>query len=232
MSSSASVVYLEDFVSRRTGGASGRGHGHLSPVAPPVRPGDGRAGDVSGDSWSPAARPGGLHPFARVPHEGMQGCARAGAPGSAPASLREVAPGQACPAPRSPATRRRPPRPRGVRSCVLPAGGRDGASTLRLTRRGRLVLTTLTALAALALVGVLGLLAQAAFDAAPGDAAESTATTTITVGPGETMWGIATQLAPTADPRATVDEIARLNDLTRAGDLRVGQRLVVPVRAR
>ncbi|GAA2756654.1 hypothetical protein GCM10009872_20140 [Actinopolymorpha rutila] len=161
-----------------------------------------------------------------------EAAARTEVPGMARHDLREVAPGPMRPAPLSPPVRRRPPRPRGVRSCVLPAGGQGGASTLRLTRRGRLVLTTLSALAALALVGVLGLLAQAAFDAPAGGSAGSTATTTITVEPGETMWGIATQLTPNADPRATVDEIARLNDLSRAGDLRVGQRLVVPVQAR
>lgn len=230
MSNSASVVYLEDFVSRRAGGAPGRGRRHLSPVAPPVRPGDVHAGEVhpGGD-----VRTGAVQPFMRIhPSQLPEGAARAAVPGVIREDLREVATGRLRPTPQSPAVRRRPPRPRGVRSCVLPAGGQDGGSTLRLTRRGRLVLTTMTALAALALVGVLGLLAQAALDAAPaGGAAGPTATTTITVEPGETMWGIATQLTPNADPRATVDEIARLNDLSRAGDLRVGQRLIVPVQA-
>ncbi|MET9021386.1 LysM domain-containing protein [Actinopolymorpha sp. NPDC004070] len=227
MSNSASVVYLEDFVSRRAGGAPERGRRHLSPVAPPVDPGAGRADGVRRDGVPSR----GVHPFLRVPHEGMGG-ARAEVPAVPHVDPREVAPGQVRPTRRSPADRRRPPRPRGVRSCVLPDDGRDGASTLRLTRRGRLALTTLTAMAALAFVAVLGLLAQAAFDAAAGGAERPTATTTITVEPGETMWGIATQLTPGADPRATVDEIARLNDLSRAGDLRAGQRLIVPVQAR
>ncbi|MGW0227754.1 LysM peptidoglycan-binding domain-containing protein [Actinopolymorpha singaporensis] len=222
MSNSASVVYLEDFVSRRAGGAPGRGRRHLSPVAPPVRPGDVQAGDV--------------RPFLRMrPWQVPEGATRTAVPGVTRADLREEAGGRLrpTPTPQPPAVRRRPPRPRGVRSCVLPAGGRGAGSSLRLTRRGRLVLTTMTALAALALAGVLGLLAQAVLDAAPAaGAAGPTATTTITVEPGETMWGIATQLTPNTDPRATIDEIARLNDLSRAGDLRVGQRLIVPVQAR
>ncbi|MFD2079999.1 LysM domain-containing protein [Actinopolymorpha cephalotaxi] len=231
MSNSASVVYLEDFVSRRAGGAPDRGQRHLSPVAPPVGPGDVRSRDARPREFRPRElRPRGVRPFLRVPHEETEAAARVEAPCTARGGASEVAPGRVRPAP---GARRRPPRPRGVRSCVLPAArGRSDPSTLRLTRRGRLVLTTLTAMATLALVGVLGLLAQGAFGAAARGAADSTATTTITVEPGETMWGIATQLTPGADPRATVDEIARLNDVSRAGDLRVGQRLVVPVQAR
>ena len=45
------------------------------------------------------------------------------------------------------------------------------------------------------------------------------------VQPGDTLWSIATELAPDADPRATVD---RLVDANGDDPLLVGQRLVLP----
>ncbi|HJR25020.1 MAG TPA: LysM peptidoglycan-binding domain-containing protein, partial [Acidimicrobiales bacterium] len=45
------------------------------------------------------------------------------------------------------------------------------------------------------------------------------------VQPGDTLWSIATELAPDADPRATVD---RLVDANGDDPLEVGQRLVLP----
>jgi hypothetical protein len=45
------------------------------------------------------------------------------------------------------------------------------------------------------------------------------------VQPGDTLWSIAAELAPDADPRATVD---RLVDANGDGPLEVGQRLVLP----
>jgi LysM repeat protein len=49
----------------------------------------------------------------------------------------------------------------------------------------------------------------------------------VTVGPGDTLWGIATGAAPEQDPRAVVAEIERLNGLT-SDTLRVGEVLRVP----
>lgn len=93
---------------------------------------------------------------------------------------------------------------------------------LRLTRRGRLVLF-------LALVAVA--VAVFTFLAGP---AESTGTThhppvdTVVVEPGQTLWGIASDVAPNEDPRIVIHEILDLNALTDAGSIRAGQPLYVP----
>jgi hypothetical protein len=47
------------------------------------------------------------------------------------------------------------------------------------------------------------------------------------VQPGDTLWGIARQVAPGRDPRPVVDEIVEANDLR--GGLQAGQELVVAV---
>ncbi len=50
----------------------------------------------------------------------------------------------------------------------------------------------------------------------------SAASPTIVVQPGQTLWGIATQVAPHADPRATVQRIIDLNHLAGT-NLQVGE---------
>jgi LysM repeat protein len=94
-------------------------------------------------------------------------------------------------------------------------------STLRLTRRGRLViLSALVALLCVAfLAGRSG--AQAATEGAPKPYASTT------VQPGETLWSLAKRVAPGHDPRATVEQIQRLNHLT-TGTVRAGQQLLLP----
>lgn len=53
------------------------------------------------------------------------------------------------------------------------------------------------------------------------------ASTDVTVKPGDTLWSIATDAAPDRDPRAVIDEIRRLNQVT--GDVvRAGEVLRVP----
>jgi LysM repeat protein len=47
------------------------------------------------------------------------------------------------------------------------------------------------------------------------------------VQPGQTLWGIATQAAPHADPRATVQRIIDLNHLAGT-NLQVGESLTLP----
>ena len=52
---------------------------------------------------------------------------------------------------------------------------------------------------------------------------------TVVVQPGETLWQIATRVAPGTDPRTTVHRIEELNGLTTA-TVSAGQRLYVPAR--
>jgi LysM repeat protein len=49
----------------------------------------------------------------------------------------------------------------------------------------------------------------------------------VVVRPGETLWAIAAQADPAADPRAVIPEIIDLNSLSGTS-LQVGQVLLVP----
>ena len=56
---------------------------------------------------------------------------------------------------------------------------------------------------------------------------EGPTTVAVTVQPGDTLWGIAAEIDPGADPRALIAEIREMNALTQSG-LVPGQVLVVP----
>lgn len=95
---------------------------------------------------------------------------------------------------------------------------------LRLTRRGRMVLGVLLSVPFAAVVMVVGSLSADADTTSPSGQA---ATGVVVVQPGESLWQIARQVAPHADPRATLTVIRDLNGL--GGDTVVpGQALVVP----
>lgn len=98
------------------------------------------------------------------------------------------------------------------------------APSLRLTRRGRLTVL----LAALAAVIVLAV-AFGPSVTASGERGDVPATTVVTVQPGQTLWQIAGEANPGGDPRATVDDIIRMNSLSGAGTLQMGRELAVPV---
>ena len=88
------------------------------------------------------------------------------------------------------------------------------------TTRGRIVLTLLGALA-LACALVLA-------HSATSSAAESSPAPTTVVLPGQTLWSIAEQVAPSSDPRQTEDTLARLNHLDASSTLVPGEVLVLP----
>ena len=94
---------------------------------------------------------------------------------------------------------------------------------LRLTRRGRLVVL-LMFLAAVLAVGVFALSGSAT---GSGERGEPVPVTTVQVESGDTLWSIATRVAPGEDPRDLIDEIEELNSLN--GSLPVGERIAVPV---
>lgn len=111
----------------------------------------------------------------------------------------------------------------------LGAGTFSGASRptrLRLTVRGRRVLAVLAALPAMiaiALAMISGGTALASLDAgAPAGSFE-----TVTVSHGDSLWSIAEEVAPQADPRDVVDAIVRLNALEGV-TVRAGQSLAIP----
>lgn len=94
--------------------------------------------------------------------------------------------------------------------------------TLRITRRGRLVLSALVATPVLAVSLLL---------ASPGALAESTPAEDdfdyITVLSGDTLWTIAEIVDPASDPREVVADIMALNGLS-SGLLSPGQDIAIP----
>jgi len=123
----------------------------------------------------------------------------------------------------APAARRsRPRRPAAVSTAArrAPRQARTRAR-LRMTRRGRLVVTLL--LAAVAFAGL-------ALVRVPGIAGTTTThplTRAVTVQPGESLWTIAEQVAPGVDPRLTVARLEEVNNLP-GGLVQAGQLLVIP----
>lgn len=124
---------------------------------------------------------------------------------------------------RRPAAVAPPARVTVVEPQLRPTGGRAPADRVRLTRRGRLATTVLT-LAILVAVFSVG-----RDSATPAVAAPPTTYDTISVAPGDSLWSIARERRPDADPRATVDQLIQLNRL-RAGPLEAGRLLRVPTR--
>lgn len=105
---------------------------------------------------------------------------------------------------------------------------RPAHAEVRLTRRGRLA-------RAAALTVVAGLLAASlidTFDTRPAladDSAPATPVTTraVVVDSGDSLWSIATTVAPQVDPRETIHEIRELNGLT-SSLLHPGQVVLIP----
>jgi predicted Zn-dependent protease len=95
---------------------------------------------------------------------------------------------------------------------------------VRLTPRGRLVALAFLVLLAFAVLTSVSAL-RAATQAGTGWPASPTRY--VTVQPGQTLWQIALRVAPSDDPRDTVDRIRSLNGIGGT-TVQVGQRLVVP----
>lgn len=110
------------------------------------------------------------------------------------------------------------------------AGSTADATTavrLRLTRRGRAVFGVLGALVALGAIGAALLLGS---PQAVATAEESSAEFGyVIVQPGASLWSVATELDPLADPRDIVAELVRLNQMGESG-VQAGQPIAVPLR--
>jgi LysM domain len=94
-------------------------------------------------------------------------------------------------------------------------------TTVRLTRRGRLVLV----------LGVMLMLVLAGFTLGHGSSLAASrapaAHRSVTVEAGETLWGVAARVAPHDDPRIVVADIESFNHLSSA-EVEPGQQLVIP----
>jgi LysM domain len=96
-------------------------------------------------------------------------------------------------------------------------------SSVRLTRRGRLVIIA----AALVVAFAIGVFVTAAGSVATQRPGTPEPTQIVQVGTGDTLWGIAAELADDGEVRAMMEQIERLNALDTTV-LWAGQRLVVP----
>ncbi len=94
---------------------------------------------------------------------------------------------------------------------------------VRLTRRGRLVLTVLFLVVATVLLTVFG-----ATSAATGDKGEPVPTRTVVVTEGDTLWGISAEVAEPGEVRAMVHRVQELNALVGSG-IAIGQELAIPL---
>lgn len=98
------------------------------------------------------------------------------------------------------------------------------ASHLRLTRRGRAVVTALIAVpftVGAALLGLNGGMAEATVENS------SASFEYVSVESGQSLWQLAESLAPGADPREVISDIAHLNQLESV-EVQPGQRLAIP----
>jgi nucleoid-associated protein YgaU len=90
----------------------------------------------------------------------------------------------------------------------------DSAAPLRMTRRGVVVVTLAVALLSGAVLAVAARSAPAP--------ERAVGPVRVAVRPGDTLWALATRVAPQSDPRAEVAALRRLNHLTGT-TLRPGQ---------
>jgi LysM repeat protein len=94
---------------------------------------------------------------------------------------------------------------------------------VRLTRRGRTMLLVLFVGLAFSLLTVFG-----GQSAATGEAGEPVVTRTVVVGEGDTLWGIAADVAGPGEVREMMHHIEELNALSSTSLMR-GQKIAVPV---
>ncbi len=94
-------------------------------------------------------------------------------------------------------------------------------TSLSITRRGRLAISAVVAGAVIA----GGLLMAGPGAQAGSDAGSDVATYTVLA--GESLWSIAKELAPGQDPRMTIHQLMRANQLPSA-DIRPGDVLLLP----
>jgi LysM repeat protein len=104
-----------------------------------------------------------------------------------------------------------------------PSERQSGRRSVRLTRRGRVVVILLFLGLALALLTALGPRVIAT-----GEQGTPVATTTVVVGEGDTLWDIASKVAEPGQTRAMVRQIVELNALPGV-TIYAGQELAVPV---
>ncbi|MCW4386778.1 hypothetical protein OH146_13440 [Salinibacterium sp. SYSU T00001] len=99
----------------------------------------------------------------------------------------------------------------------------SAAPRLRLTRRGRIVFTTLAATPLVVIALLLGLNGgMATATNSSGAPLES-----VTISAGQSLWAVASEVAPNEDPREVIARFVEVNQLDSV-EVVPGQRLFVP----
>lgn len=110
------------------------------------------------------------------------------------------------------------------------ARGRPARTRVCLTRRGRVVVMVLVTAGLLMLAAFAWIAGADRADAARSGAPSSAVyrhLASVVVLPGQSLWGIALQADPSADPRSVIQQIVDLNALGGTS-IQPGQRLWVP----
>lgn len=92
---------------------------------------------------------------------------------------------------------------------------------VKLTRRGRRLVALLAILPIVAVFFLMGT------RGAQADSSAEATTSSVVVKPGQSLWDIAVNVDPNADPRETIWVIEQLNGMKTA-DVLAGQELIVP----
>lgn len=132
--------------------------------------------------------------------------------------------GQLDPTPRAAHPEWFAPAAQAMPSVQQPAISRKPVSRAQMRLRRTVALLVL---ATVALFVVFALGRASVHAATPGAQASTATPVVLTVQPGETLWSIATRIAPKSDPRATIRSIRELNGLS-TGAVQAGQRIVLP----
>ncbi len=109
-------------------------------------------------------------------------------------------------------------------AAVIPTPARP-TTRLRLTARGRAVMLGLASVPLA--IGIAFAALSGGSAVASGADAPAVSVETVTVMPGDTLWSIASTVAPEVDPRDVIGEISRMN-LLHGGELQIGQELAIP----
>lgn len=114
----------------------------------------------------------------------------------------------------------------GAPSSGAPSSGALPHTRLRITRRGRAVLTALVAAPVVAAALIFAVNGGGAM-ADSATASQAVAFDHVTVHAGQSLWELAESVAPSADPRDVIAEIMTLNQLESASVM-PGQLLAIP----
>jgi LysM repeat protein len=112
------------------------------------------------------------------------------------------------------------------RSEVIDFQGFQANPSVRLNRRGKLARTLVVLSLAIVAASVAG--GQAGADTSKSTVAAADSFITVTVAPGDTVWSLASRVAPQGEAGALVSAIIEINSLG-SGDVVAGQKIRIPL---